>query len=87
MSLYNLSLWIVQIKSATDSSNLRPLGEAVVLFPGTDFQDYALLSSREVQDACQCMYNYIIKVDDSIEQRFPEMEFMVSITAFSNPLM
>lgn len=79
-------------KSVTDLSNLRPLEEAVLLFPGTDFQkhykdcnDRALLSSREIQDACQCMYNYIIKVGESIEKRFPKMEFMVSNTAFLNP--
>ena len=91
-------------KSITDSSNLRPLEEAVLLFPGAeeavllfpgadfqkhykDCQDHALLDSRELQEACKCMFNCIITVGESIEKRFPELDFMVSNTAFVNPSM
>ena len=56
-------------KSITNSSNVRPLEEAVMLFPGADFQkhykdcqDHALLDSRELEEACKCMFNYIITV-------------------------
>ena len=54
-------------KSITNSSNVRPLEEAVILFPGADFQkhyndcqDHALLDSREFKEACKCMFNYNI---------------------------
>ena len=81
-------------KSVSDSCNLRPLNEAIPLFPGADFQkhysdchDHALLDSRELQDVCKSMYQYIVKVGESLERRFPEMEFMATNTAFPNPLM
>ena len=88
MFLYNLFA-LDSTKDVADSSNLRPIEDAVLLFPGTDFQkhykdcqDHALLDTRGMQDACKCMYNYVIKVGESIEKRFPELEFMVSNTAF-----
>ena len=81
-------------KSITDSSNLRPLEEAVLLFADANFQkhykgcqDHALVDSRELQEASKCMFNYIITVGESTEKRFPELEFMVSNTAILNPLM
>ena len=40
-----------------------------------------------MHDVCKSMYQYILKIGESIEKRFPEMEFMVTNTAFLNPLM
>ena len=81
-------------KGVAYSSNLRPLDEAIPLFPETDFQkhymechDHSLLDSREMHDVCKSMYQYIVKIGESIEKPFPEMEFMVANAAFPNPLM
>lgn len=56
-------------KSVTDSDNIRGLDEAVLLFPGTEFQqhylqcqDHALLTSTQLNAACKVMYDYIYKV-------------------------
>ena len=47
-------------KSVSDSSNLRPLCEAIPLLPGTDFQeqyakciDHSLMENRDMQQACK----------------------------------
>ena len=79
-------------KSITDSANVRCLDEAVPLFPGTDFQqhysqcqDHALLTTAQLNTACKVMYDYIYKIAESIEKRFPEIDFMITNTAFLEP--
>ena len=79
-------------KSLSDPANLRIVSEAVPLFPGSDFQEHysnyqehSLLSSTELNSACKLMYDYVVKVADSIEKCFPEADFMISNTAFLDP--
>ena len=81
-------------KSLSDPSNLRPLCDAIRLFPGTDFQehyakciDHSLINSREIQEACKSMYQYIVKVGESIANRFPEIDFIINNTMFLDPRM
>ena len=75
-------------KSLSDSSNLRPICDAIPFFPGTDFQDHyakcvdhSLMESREIQES---MYRYII---ESIVKRFPEIDFIINNTMFLDPRM
>lgn len=67
-------------KSVCDSSNLRPISDAIPLFPGNDFQehyanciDHSLMDSQDMQEACKSMYQYIVKIGKSITKRFPEI--------------
>ena len=79
-------------KSITDSANVRCLEETVPLFLGTDFQqhylqcqDHALLTTAQLNAASKVMYDYIYKIANSIEKRFPEIDFMLTNTAFLEP--
>ena len=79
-------------KSITESANVRCLEEAVPLFLGTDFQqhylqcqDHALLTTAQLNAASKVMYDYIYKIADSIEKRFPEIDFMLTNTVFLEP--
>ena len=79
-------------KSITDAANVHCLEEAVPLFLGTDFQqhylqcqDHALLTTAQLNAASKVMYDYIYKIADSIEKRFPEIDFMLTNTAFLEP--
>ena len=78
----------------SDEADLRPLEEALALFPGADFQkhisdciDHALLSERELNLAKKTMYTYIITIGKALECRFPELDFIVKNTAFLDPTM
>ena len=79
-------------KSITDSAKVRCLEEAVPFFLGTDFQqhylqcqDHALLTTAQLNAASKVMYDYIYKIAVSIEKRFPEIDFMLTNTAFLEP--
>ena len=68
--------------------------EALLLCPGSDFQkhladcsDHALMSERELHEAKQIMYSYIVTVGKALENRFPDMNFIVENTAFINPAL
>ena len=81
-------------KSLSDSSNLRPICDAIPFFPGTDFQDHyakcvdhSLMESREIQEACKSMYRYIVKVGESIVKLFPEIDLIINNTMFLDPRM
>ena len=76
-------------KSISGSNNVRCVNEAAPLFPGTDFQqhylhcqEHALMTSTQLNTACKAIYDYIYKISESIEKRFPEIDFMVTNTAF-----
>ena len=80
-------------KSISDD-NLRPIEEALLLCPGSDFQkhladcsDHAFISERELSDAKNIMFNYIVTVGKALENRFPDMNFIVKNTAFINPAL
>ena len=79
-------------KSITDSANVCCLEEAVPLFLGTDFQqhylqcqDHALTTTAQLNAASKVIYDYTYKIADSIEKRFPEIDFMLTNTAFLEP--
>lgn len=79
-------------KSICDSSNLRPISDAIPLFPGKDFQehyasclDHSLMDSQEMQEACKSMYQYIVKIGESILKRFPEIDFIINNSMFLDP--
>lgn len=49
--------------------------------------DHSLIDSREIQEACKSMYQYIGKVGESIANRFPEIYFIINNTMFLDPRM
>lgn len=81
-------------QSITEDANLRPLEDAIQQFPGSDFQkhivdcsEHALMSERELNDAKRRMYNYIITIGKALENRFPDMDFIMTNTAFVDPTL
>ena len=60
--------------------------QLVPLFPESNFcQEHSLISSTELNSVCKLMYDYIVKVADSIEKQIPEADFTVRNTAFLDP--
>ena len=43
------------------------------------------MSERELNDAKKIMFNYIVTVGKALENRFPDLNFIVENTAFINP--
>ena len=81
-------------KSVSDDDNLRPIEEALLQCPGSDFQkhltdcsEHALMSGRELTDAKKRMFNYIVTVGKALENRFPDLNFIIDNTAFVNPTL
>ena len=66
------------------TSDLLLISDAIPLFPGKDFQEHyaksighSLMDSREMQEACKSMYQYIVKISESITKRFPKIDFII----------
>ena len=74
------------------SSNLRPLNDAIHQFYGSDFQqhlsqciDHSLLTENQVSNAKKAMHSYLVTLSNSLDARFPELEFMTRNLSFTDP--
>ena len=73
-------------RSVSDGDNLRPVEDACLQLPGSDFlrdcTDHALMSETELTNVT---FNYIVTVGKALENRFPDMNFILGNNAFVNP--
>ena len=49
--------------------------------------EHYLTENRSKQEACKSMYQYIVKVGESIAKQFPEMDFIINNIMFLDPRM
>lgn len=70
-------------------TNLRAIDDAVPKFLGEEFQkhlsqceEHSLLTQRQLSDAKKSMYAYLKTINETIESRFPELEFMTNNLSF-----
>lgn len=79
-------------EAETADSNLRLVEETVARCYGSDFQqhllqckEHDLLTEKQLSDAKKAMYTYFIAISNSLNARFPELDFMTTNLSFIDP--
>ena len=74
----------VILDSTKSISNLQALEDAVAKFPGSDYQkhlsdclEHAFLTSRQINDAKNIMYDYIVAVGSALERQYTISSYKV----------
>ena len=76
----------------TTEENLRPIDDVFEHLSGSEFQkhksqclEHSLLTERQMADAKKVMYSYLLVLGKTIEERFPELDFMTKQLCFTDP--
>ena len=83
---------LVDPEKDTTDDNLCTIDDVFERFAGSEFQkhksqylEHSLVTERQMADAKKAMYSYLVMLGKTIEQRFPELDFMTKQLCFTDP--
>ena len=80
---------LVDPDGALTEDNLKVVDDGIKAMPGEDFEqhlqqceDHSLLTLRQISDAKKAMFSYVHTVGMALQQRYPDIDFILQHCAF-----